>query len=1091
MDGSIPPGLFRPFPGRAHACFFHSAAAAAIAAAGFCLLAADVAPAQVASNQTPGTIGKGPIGWDSYRRLDLLPSLRSGTETRDFSSTDPAQVNADFDHPLRVTADGQYVIAEANGPGEIVSIWSTINGGDVTNDGAITIQLDGKVILSTNYQALVSGSLGAPWVWPLVGNLYDTSGGAQIKVPMPYTKSMRVTVQGNPDYFHVNYRQFNDANGVQTFNPKDAALDVIAKLRAFGMRDPKPAGGTPATSNASINIPAGSQSQLVQINGPAEITELRLQLPQVQHAPYVVDDGRAFGAGGSSQFMVAIDPANQGVTLTRRYDPEIGHQKANVYVNGTLAGQWSSGAAIPAGSWADETITLPSALTAGKSRITVLNEFVSSDLDFNEFRYDVSCLVNGEWTRSDTVDVGPNHPGEELAHSYTIASPTFQGLRAFSYPVDATTAANNMAVLENARLQIVFDGQTTVDAPIGEFFGSGLGKYDVRTLLFSIDNSSPNGWYTAWWPMPFAQSAIVQIVNGSGVPIQAGKIEVTSVSNPAIASTLGPNGTLGYFHATYNQTENVQGHDYIFLDTQGRGVFCGVTHTMRGESGNQRGYLEGNERVINDNLLSPAWNGTGTEDFYESGWYFRGGTPYSMPLTGNPAYNPGIDGFANDTTGAYRLFPAEAISFGQRLRFTIQHGPIDDVPSNYSSVAFWYGQPTYSTEVTDALDTTDPVSRSSHKVKVSGDMISSLTSGFPGEFASIPVTLGLDTAANPISFQMTINPVNNGIRLTRITDQNLSYQTAKVYIDGTLAGTWIEPWNNPDFRWLDDVFEIPGNLTKGKRAITIRLVPVTGFTGTAAWTAAHYEVSALTVPFTDAQNPGLITGLTATAGQYNWINLSWQPGTDSVGVVGYQVYGSLDPSVPVDSSTFLAQTPVPGFQHSGLGLNQQWYYRVVAVDGAGHLGPISTVATAITGNALKIEGESLVPTATGTAPVVVQTDCCGVMWSGNAQLWFKAAKAGDYMVLTINVPTAGSYDLSASMTKAPDYGIVALAVDQTPLGQPFDGYNAGGVTVNPSVDFGTVQLSAGQHQLTFTVTGKNASSANYLVGIDYLVLLSQ
>ena len=151
------------------------------------------------------------------------------------------------------------------------------------------------------------------------------------------------------------------------------------------------------------------------------------------------------------------------------------------------------------------TVPLPSALTAGKSRITIENRFVSSSVDFNEFRYDVSCLANGEWTRSDTVDVGPNHPGEESAHAYTIASPTWQGVRGFSYPVDAQTAANSMAVLEGARLQIVFDGQTTVDAPIGEFFGSGLGKYDVRTLMFSVDNSSPNGWYTTWWPMPFAK----------------------------------------------------------------------------------------------------------------------------------------------------------------------------------------------------------------------------------------------------------------------------------------------------------------------------------------------------------------------------------------------------------------------------------------------------------------------------------------------------------------------------------------------------------------------------------------------------------
>lgn len=307
---------------------------------------------------------------------------------------------------------------------------------------------------------------------------------------MPYQKSMRVVVQGNPDYFHVIHRQFGDTSGVATFDLTDSALDVVAKLRAFGTADPKPPHRGVVTESANINIPAGSQSQLVQLQGSGEITELRLQLPQVQHAPYVIDDGRAFGSGGSSQFTVAIDPSNNGVRLVRRYDPEIGNQKAKVFVNGILAGEWSSGAAVPAGSWADETLVLPASLTAGKSSITILNEFESSDVDFNEFRYDAASLVNGEWTRTDTVDVGPNHPGEEQAHDYTIASPTWQGVRAFSYSVDAQTLANSAAVLDGARLQIVFDGQTTVDAPIGEFFGSGLGKYDVRTLMFSIQAKS-------------------------------------------------------------------------------------------------------------------------------------------------------------------------------------------------------------------------------------------------------------------------------------------------------------------------------------------------------------------------------------------------------------------------------------------------------------------------------------------------------------------------------------------------------------------------------------------------------------------------
>src|ERR1700687_5460208 len=56
--------------------------------------------------------------------------------------------------------------------------------------------------------------------------------------------------------------------GVETFNPKDKALDVIAKLRAFGMSDPKLVTGGAVTKSANIDIAPGSESQLVQIGGP-------------------------------------------------------------------------------------------------------------------------------------------------------------------------------------------------------------------------------------------------------------------------------------------------------------------------------------------------------------------------------------------------------------------------------------------------------------------------------------------------------------------------------------------------------------------------------------------------------------------------------------------------------------------------------------------------------------------------------------------------------------------------------------------------------------------------------------------------------
>jgi hypothetical protein len=154
--------------------------------------------------------------------------------------------------------------------------------------------------------------------------------------------------------------------------------------------------------------------------------------------------------------------------------------------------------------------------------------------------------------------------------------------------------------------------------------------------------------------------------------------------------------------------------------------------------------------------------------------------------------------------------------------------------------------------------------------------------------------------------------------------------------------------------------------------------------------------------------------------------------------------------------------------------------------------PPTRTVTVQPANVLKIEGESLMATATATAPMQIQNDVAwqirnNVVWSGQAQLFFSASKVGDYMVLKINVPTAETYNLSAAMTEARDYGIVSLKVDGAQLGQAFDGYHSP-VTVNNNVAFGSVQLAAGAHQLTFTLAGKNPSSTNYFVGIDYLQL---
>lgn len=1000
------------------------------------------------------------VGWDLYRQLDRTGESRSGEQSRQFSSFDRSGGNNDgFDgqYSCLRTSDAGCVIAEAAGAGEVQSIWFTrfgpTGGGDVTDTGWIRIELDGRTVLDAKAQDVVTGKLGAPYVWPLVANGDDTAGGVVLKVPMPYRDSMRITVQHNPLFYHVSYRAFPDSAGIRTFNPSDQALDVIDRLRRFGLADPKPADPRQVRRQTPVDIKPGGTTTVARVNGPAQLTEVRFKLPQLVRSPRVVDDGRAF-KGGSS-FTVAVAPGNEGVRLTKRFDPMIGNQRSRLLIDGKPAGEWSSGAAQPAGRWADQTLEIPAELTRGKSKLAVSNVFDKSDLDVNEFRYDVQSKVDGQWIRTDVMDVGPAHPGEELAHGYKIDQQSWQGLRTQRYQVDPAALAASDALLTNLRLRITFDGQTTVDSPLGEFFGSGIGEYDTRTLFSSID-ASPDGWYTAWWPMPFAYSAKVELVNTGSTLVTQGLAAVTS----------GPSrGTKGHFHATSHSGQTVTGQDWLFLDTQGTGVFYGVTHSMRGliPGGNRREYLEGDERVYVDGALSPAWHGTGTEDFYESGWYFRDGVTYNMPTAGNPAYETDGDGCRYDCTGAFRLLVGDAIGFSSSLRFGIEHGPASDKLADYSSTAYWYGQSGYQLKRTDHVQLEGPA----------------LTSTYEGDFDGLPVTRPV--SSSPVDLNVEIDRHNRGVRLNRLGDQAKPGQAVDVRVDGQPAGRWLQPLGNGTSRWLEDSYDLPASLTAGKTRLKVELKPVAG---APAWTASSYDVVSRVVAFQDRTGPTAVQTVKAVGGETNENTVSWSDSRDNVGVATYEVYASRNPA---ELGTLVGKTPVPAFRHSGLGLRETWHYRVRAVDGAGHRSALSPSASATSGTTALIEAEWLLPAISADAPVEAQGNCCGVIWSNNQHLWFRADSAGDKIEVEFDVPATGTYDVAAVLTKAPDYGIAELAIDGKPFATPFDGYEPGRVFIAPPLT-GTLALTQGKHRLTMTVTGKNAASTGYLAGLDVLRL---
>jgi len=142
-----------------------------------------------------------------------------------------------------------------------------------------------------------------------------------------------------------------------------------------------------------------------------------------------------------------------------------------------------------------------------------------------------------------------------------------------------------------------------------------------------------------------------------------------------------------------------------------------------------------------------------------------------------------------------------------------------------------------------------------------------------------------------------------------------------------------------------------------------------------------------------------------------------------------------------------------------------------------------------------LDADQLLPAETATTGVGSQSNCCGLVFSGDVQVLIgqeadgaSPAAPGDSATFAVTVDQAGRYALSADLTTARDYGIVAMSVDGGPVGAPHDAYRATGVAVDRRVPFGAVDLTAGTHQVTLTVAGQNPAADGFLIGLDLLRL---
>ena len=264
-----------------------------------------------------------------------------------------------------------------------------------------------------------------------------------------------------------------------------------------------------------------------------------------------------------------------------------------------------------------------------------------------------------------------------------------------------TIATNDHMHLKNLVLRAWWDGETSpsVEVPIGDFFGLGLGEYYTYQSEFVA--VAPAKALNAYFKMPFETAARLTVANEGTIPVGSLYFAVDYVTLPA----LPPN--LGRFHALYRQAapckgttddwqqngdpaannpKNLSGtNNYVFLEAQGHGHFLGVTQSV---VQNQDGWFgEGDDMIFIDGDDLPTINGTGTEDYYNGAWDF-GSQPFGYAHHGAPyIVDPERIG---GRYCLYRWHSESPIPFEKSIRVTIEHGHANTRSDSFYSTAYWY-----------------------------------------------------------------------------------------------------------------------------------------------------------------------------------------------------------------------------------------------------------------------------------------------------------------------------------------------------------------------------------------------------------------
>lgn len=232
-------------------------------------------------------------------------------------------------------------------------------------------------------------------------------------------------------------------------------------------------------------------------------------------------------------------------------------------------------------------------------------------------------------------------------------------------------------------LRLTFDDGEPQLIPLLDLFGvlntdGGI----TRSLLFGADSDTDLYCY---FPMPYFSSAKIELMRR---PVE-GPAKVRVEYAVRMAGSPPPDDA-GYFRVQVRrQKASAPGEDLELLQVDGGGSMVALVVDLSPTSGQGWGFLEGDERIFIDGVSEPSWHGTGVEDFFNGGFYFKDETgqpsTFDTALAGAPFVR-----LSPPRAVMYRLFLGDAVTFDRGIRAVLETGPTGDLSIRSKTVAYYY-----------------------------------------------------------------------------------------------------------------------------------------------------------------------------------------------------------------------------------------------------------------------------------------------------------------------------------------------------------------------------------------------------------------